>query len=44
MKAQADFSSRGWKDFICREKKRKAAWWGMQGYLETSGSGWRLCF
>jgi hypothetical protein len=26
MKAQADSSSRGQKDFICREEKRKAAW------------------
>jgi hypothetical protein len=26
MKAQADSSSRGGKDFICREEKRKAAW------------------
>jgi hypothetical protein len=26
MKAQADSSSRGWKDFICTEEKRKAAW------------------
>jgi hypothetical protein len=31
MKAQAYSSSRGQKDFICREEKRKAAWvhaWG----------------
>jgi hypothetical protein len=27
--AQADSSSRGWKDFIV--EKRKTAWWGMQG-------------
>jgi hypothetical protein len=26
MKTQADSSSRDQKDFICREKKRKAAW------------------
>jgi hypothetical protein len=26
MKAEADSSSRGQKDFICREEKRKAAW------------------
>jgi hypothetical protein len=26
MKEQADPSSRGQKDFICREEKRKAAW------------------
>jgi hypothetical protein len=37
MKAQADSSSQGQKDFICREEKRKTAWWGMQGDLETGG-------
>jgi hypothetical protein len=37
MKAQVDSSSRGWKDFICREEKRKTAWWGMQGDPETGG-------
>jgi hypothetical protein len=31
MKAQADSSSRGRKDFICREEKRKTAYWRMQG-------------
>jgi hypothetical protein len=31
MKAQADSSSRGQKDSICREEMRKTAWWGMQG-------------
>jgi hypothetical protein len=31
MKAQADSNSRGWKDFICREEKRKTAYWRMQG-------------
>jgi hypothetical protein len=35
MKAQADSSSRGWKDFICREEKRKAAW----GH---AGGTWKL--
>jgi hypothetical protein len=25
MKAQTDSSSRGWKDFICREEKRNTA-------------------
>jgi hypothetical protein len=25
MKAQVDSKSRGWKDFICREEKRKTA-------------------
>jgi hypothetical protein len=34
MKAQADSNSRGQKDFICRAK-RKTAYWGMQGDLET---------
>jgi hypothetical protein len=29
MKAQTDSNSRGWKDFICREEKRKTAYWGM---------------
>jgi hypothetical protein len=37
MKEQVDFSSRGWNDFICREEKRKTAWYGMQGDPETSG-------
>jgi hypothetical protein len=36
MKAQVDSSSRGWKDFICREEKRKTAWWGMQGNWENN--------
>jgi hypothetical protein len=31
MKAQVDSSSRGQKDFICREEKRKTARCGMQG-------------
>jgi hypothetical protein len=35
MKAQTDSNSRGRKDFICREEKRKTAYWGMQGDLET---------
>jgi hypothetical protein len=35
MKAQTDSNSRGWKDFICREEKRKIAYWRMQGDLET---------
>jgi hypothetical protein len=25
MKVQVDYSNRGWKDFICREEKRKTA-------------------
>jgi hypothetical protein len=37
MKAQADSRSRGQKDFICREEKRKIAWWGMQRDPETDG-------
>jgi hypothetical protein len=36
MKAQTDSNSRGQKDFICREEKRKTAYWGMQGDRETS--------
>jgi hypothetical protein len=36
MKAQVDSSSRGWKDFICREEKGKTARCGMQGNPETS--------
>jgi hypothetical protein len=41
MKAQTDSNSGGWKDFvcrefICREEKRKNAYWGMQGNPETS--------
>jgi hypothetical protein len=35
MKTQADSNSRGWKDFICREEKRKIAYWRMQGDPET---------
>jgi hypothetical protein len=40
MKAQTDFNSRDRKDFICREficreEKRKTAYWGMQGDPET---------
>jgi 5-methylcytosine-specific restriction endonuclease McrA len=35
MKAQTDSNSRGRKDFICREEKRKTAYWEMQGDLET---------
>jgi hypothetical protein len=35
MKTQVDSNSRGWKDFICREEKRKMAYWRMQGDLET---------
>jgi hypothetical protein len=37
MKAQVDSSSRAQKDFICREEKRKTAWWGMQRDPVTSG-------
>jgi hypothetical protein len=35
MKAQAVSNSRGQKDFICREEKRKTAYRRMQGDLET---------
>jgi hypothetical protein len=35
MKAQVDSNSRGQKDFICREEKRKTACWGVQGDPET---------
>jgi hypothetical protein len=35
MKAQVDSNSRSGKDFICREKKRKTAYWGIQGDPET---------
>jgi hypothetical protein len=40
MKVQTNSNSRGQKDFICREfssrkEKRKTAYWGMQGDLET---------
>jgi hypothetical protein len=36
MKAQTDSNSRGQKDFICREEKRKTAYWRLWGDLETS--------
>jgi hypothetical protein len=36
MNAQADSNSRGQKNFICREEKRKTAYWRMQEDLETS--------
>jgi hypothetical protein len=35
MKAQVDSNSRGHKDFICREDKRKTAYRRMQGDPET---------
>jgi hypothetical protein len=37
MKAQTDSSRRSRKDFICREEKRKTAYYGMQGDPETGG-------
>jgi hypothetical protein len=37
MKAHVDSSSRGQKDFICREEKRKSAL-GNEGVPETSGA------
>jgi hypothetical protein len=36
MKAQADSSSRGRKDFICREEKRKTVW----EHAEGPGNWW----
>jgi hypothetical protein len=52
MKAQTDSNNRGWKDFICREfifreEKRKTAYSGMQGDLETGdpvgqGGEWEM--
>jgi hypothetical protein len=39
IKVQADSSSRGWKDFICREEKRKAAW----GQAGGSRNWWSQC-
>jgi hypothetical protein len=46
MKAQADSSSRGQKNFICREEKRKAACGhvGGPGSQWSCGSGWKLGF
>jgi hypothetical protein len=46
MKAQADSSSRGWKDYICREEKRKAVWGpaGGPGNQWSPGSSWKLGF
>jgi hypothetical protein len=47
MKAQVDSNSRGQKDFICREEKRKTAYWRMQGDPETGdplGQCWGLGF
>jgi hypothetical protein len=44
--ARADSSSRCWKDLICREEKRKAAWrhaWGPRNWW-ACGSGWKLGF
>jgi hypothetical protein len=37
MKAWVDSSKRGWKHFIYREEKRKAAWTSMHEDPETSG-------
>jgi hypothetical protein len=47
MKAQADSNSRGRKYFICKEEKRKTAYWRMQGDPRnrwSCGSGWGLDF
>jgi hypothetical protein len=42
MKAQTDPNSRGQKDFICREEKRKTAYWRMQGDPVGQGGEWGL--
>jgi hypothetical protein len=44
LKTEADSSSRGQKDFICREEKRKATWGylGGPGNRWSHGSGWKL--
>jgi hypothetical protein len=46
MKAGVDSSSRGQKDFICREEKRKAAWGHAGGPRNwwPHGTGWRSGF
>jgi hypothetical protein len=46
LKAEADSSSRGQKDFICRAEKRKAAWGHAAGSGNwwSYGSGWKLHF
>jgi hypothetical protein len=46
MKARADSSSKGWKDFICGEERGKAAWGKARGpgNLWFCGLGWKLGF
>jgi hypothetical protein len=46
LKAEADLSSRGQKDIICREEKKKAAWGhaAVPGNRWSRGSGWKLGF
>jgi hypothetical protein len=46
LKAEVDSSSRGQKDFICREEKRKTAWGHAVGPRNqcSHGSGWKLGF
>jgi hypothetical protein len=46
MKAEANSSSRGQKDFICREEIKKAAWGhaARPGNWWSRGSGWKLGF
>jgi hypothetical protein len=39
MKALVDSNSRGWKDFLCREEKRKTAYWRIQGDPDPMGQG-----
>jgi hypothetical protein len=46
IKAQANSSNRGGKDFVSREEKRKTAWGHSGGPRNqwSCGSGWRLVF
>jgi hypothetical protein len=46
LKARVDSHSRGQKDFICREEKRKTAWGNAVGPRNrwSRGSGWKLGF
>jgi hypothetical protein len=46
LKAEADSSSRGQEDFICREEERKVAWGhaAEPGNQWSHGSGWKLGF
>jgi hypothetical protein len=46
IETKANSSSRGQKDFICREEKEKAAWEHASGPRNpwSCGSGWKLGF